>query len=100
MKRLAWVVLGLHVDLRRRIGKVEAQRGGEGGAEGCRLLLILLIQVLRGDEGNCSNFQGNTFQVEYCAIVPALVTDDFDKNTCWRASLLITFWCLCSMVGA
>ena len=54
MQQLAWVVLGLHVDLRRRIGKVEAQRGGEGGAEGCRLLLILLIQVLRGDEGNCS----------------------------------------------
>ena len=48
MRQLAWVVLGLHVDLRRRIGKVEAERGGEGGAEGSRLLLVLLVQVLRG----------------------------------------------------
>ena len=44
-KGLAWV-LGLHVDLRSRVGQVEAKRGGEGGGEGCSLLFLLLVKVL------------------------------------------------------
>ena len=44
---LAWIILGLHVDLRCRVGQVETERGREGGGEGRCLLLLLLIQALR-----------------------------------------------------
>ena len=49
-KGLAWV-LGLHVDLRSRVGQVEAKRGGEGGGEGCSLLFFFLVKVLSKSVG-------------------------------------------------